>query len=248
MRSGLGVAMAIRKDLTEAHDRAWDRLGRAGTWLNSAEKVSIAEETRSALACIACAHRKEALTPEADVGVHNSASDLHPEWVDVIHRITTDANRLTKRWFDRVVPEVLSTEKYVETIGIIAETIAIDRFHVALGLPLRNLPIPKPGEPSRESVPSARESGAWVPMVNPDDLSDADPAAAYAMYEGRGGANIHRALSLVPACVSGFFDLDDAMYLPDAMLRRFDIEPRAISHSQIELLAARVSALNRCLY
>jgi hypothetical protein len=240
--------MAIRRDLTEAHDRAWDRLGRAGTWLNSAEKVSIAEETRSALSCIACANRKEALTPEADVGVHNSGSDLHREWVDVIHRITTDADRLTKRWFDRVVPEVLSTEKYVETIGVIAETIAIDRFHVALGLPLRNLPTPKPGEPSRESVPSAREAGAWVPMVNPDDLSDADPAAAYAMYEGRGGANIHRALSLVPACVSGFFDLDDAMYLPDAMLRRFDLEPRAISHSQIELLAARVSALNRCLY
>jgi hypothetical protein len=68
------------------------------------------------------------------------------------------------------------------------------------------------------------------------------------MYRNRSAANIHRALSLVPEAVNGFFDLDDAMYLPDALLRKFEEEPRAITHAQIELLAARVSALNRCLY
>jgi len=37
-------------------------------------------------------------------------------------------------------------------------------------------------------------------------------------------------------------------YLPGAVMRDFSREHRAISHPQIELLAARVSALNRCLY
>jgi AhpD family alkylhydroperoxidase len=32
------------------------------------------------------------------------------------------------------------------------------------------------------------------------------------------------------------------------VMRDFSREYRAISHAQIELLAARVSALNRCLY
>ena len=36
---------------------------------------------------------------------------------------------------------------------------------------------------------------------------------------------------------------------PDiALLRQFDREPRAITHAQIELLAARMSALNQCVY
>jgi len=37
-------------------------------------------------------------------------------------------------------------------------------------------------------------------------------------------------------------------YLPGDVMREFSREYRAISHAQIELLAARVSALNRCLY
>ncbi len=63
-----------------------------------------------------------------------------------------------------------------------------------------------------------------------------------------GAVNIHRALSLVPEEVKGFFDLDTAQYLPDAALRDFATEYRDLTHAQIELLAARVSAINRCHY
>jgi len=242
------VEPEIRQDLTDAHNRAWDRLGRPGTWLTAEERVYIASETRSARYCSACTERKNALSPETEVGPHSNGSPLKSGWVDTIHRITTDADRLTKRWFYSVVPSILTVEQYVETVGVIAETIAVDRFHSAMGMVLRELPTPKPGQPSHETVPSAYLSDAWVPTVKPHELGKNDPAAAFKMYTGRGSAHIHQALSLVPASVSGFFDLDDAMYLPDALLRRFDIESRAISHSQIELLAARVSALNRCLY
>jgi len=61
-------------------------------------------------------------------------------------------------------------------------------------------------------------------------------------------ANIMKALSLVPGEVRSFFDLVTHQYLPGAAMRDFAHEYRAISHAQIELLAARVSALNRCLY
>ena len=55
-------------------------------------------------------------------------------------------------------------------------------------------------------------------------------------------------MSLVPAEVRSFFDLVTHQYLPGEVMRDFSREYRAISHAQIELLAARVSALNRCLY
>ena len=67
------------------------------------------------------------------------------------------------------------------------------------------------------------------------------------MYDGLSAVNIHRALSLVPAEVTGFFDLDTAHYLPDAVLRDYGNEYRALTHAQIEFLAARVSAINQML-
>ena len=66
--------------------------------------------------------------------------------------------------------------------------------------------------------------------------------------QAHSAVNIHRALSLVPAEVVGFFDLDTAHHLPDAVLRDYGTEYRALTHAQIEFLAARVSAINQCFY
>jgi len=61
-------------------------------------------------------------------------------------------------------------------------------------------------------------------------------------------ANIRRALTLVPAEMRSWFSLVRVQYLPQAWMRDFPREFRAITHAQIEFLAARVSALNRCIY
>ncbi len=238
----------IREDLESAHARAWLRLASPGAWLTAEEKCAVAAEARAALSCAACAKRKAALSPEQLVPPHYSVSHLDDAWIDLIHRIRTDADRLTPTWFARVVPAVLTVERYVETVGVIAEVTAVDSFHAAMGMPLWPLPAPLPGAPNGVRPSAAKLAGAWVPTVAPEDVSASDPDPVQAMYRNRSAANIHRALSLVPEAVNGFFDLDDAMYLPDALLRKFEEEPRAITHAQIELLAARVSALNRCLY
>ena len=46
----------------------------------------------------------------------------------------------------------------------------------------------------------------------------------------------------------GFFDLDIALYLSQDAIRDFANEYRAISHSQLEFIAAKASAINRCYY
>ena len=83
-----------------------------------------------------------------------------------------------------------------------------------------------------------------MPTVAPEDLTDAEAG----MYDGLSAVNIHRALSLVPAEVTGFFDMDSEHYLPDAQLKDFGTEYRALTHAQTEFLAGRVSAINRCVY
>ncbi|MYF85779.1 MAG: hypothetical protein F4178_04635 [Rhodospirillaceae bacterium] len=113
-----------------------------------------------------------------------------------------------------------------------------------MGLPRHALPAPAPGEPRRRRPAGAKDGLAWMPTVAPEDVTQAEAG----MYDGLAAVNIHRALSLVPAEVVGFFDLDAEHYLPDAQLRDFGTEYRALTHAQIEFLAARVSAINQCVY
>ena len=62
----------IREDLAAAHARAWDRIGRAGSWWDGGQRVAIAAETRHALSCALCRRRKEALSPGPIEGKHDS--------------------------------------------------------------------------------------------------------------------------------------------------------------------------------
>jgi hypothetical protein len=44
----MSARIHVREDLAAAHDRAWARLARAGTWWTGAERVAIAAEARRA--------------------------------------------------------------------------------------------------------------------------------------------------------------------------------------------------------
>lgn len=234
----------IREDLVSAHLRAWRRLGEPGTWLTAHERISVAQEARHAERCRFCDERVQALSPHTVEGEHDSCTDLTAIQVEAIHTIRRDQSRISDAWFEHLLERGMLVTEYVELTGVIASVMAIDRFCDALGLNRHELPQPQPGEPGQHRPRGAKPGLARVPTVAPEDVSEEEAD----LYKGMSGANIHRALSLVPAEVQGFFDLDSAMYLPDAQLRDFANEPRAISHAQIEFLAARVSALNRCYY
>jgi hypothetical protein len=235
----------IRDDLAVAHARGWARIARPGTWWDGISRVAIAAETRHASLCALCRRRKEALSPFAIEGTHDSLGRLPEIAVEVVHRVQTDPGRLGERWYRGVFAGGLTEEQYVEIVSVVAHTVAIDTMARGLGLDLLPLPTPEPGVPSRYRPPGAKPGGAWVPWIEPADAS----AGEVGIYPSdRPPANIMKAMSLVPEEVRSFFDLVTHQYLPGAVMRDFSREYRAISHAQIELLAARVSALNRCLY
>ena len=236
--------LPVRGDLAAAQRRAWARLGSPGEWWSGVVRVAIAEETRAALDCDLCRERKAALSPYAATGTHSAATDLPEVLVEVIHRIRTDPGRLTRRFYEEAVADGLSDAEYVESVGVMATVIAIDSFCDAMGMPRHKLPAPVAGEPRRRRPAGAKEGLAWVPTLAPDDLTEAEAG----MYDGLSAVNIHRALSLVPAEVVGFFDMDSVHYLPDEQLQDFGTEYRALTHAQTEFLAGRVSAINRCVY
>lgn len=238
------LQLPIRASLDRERERAWQRLAAAGTWWSGQQRLDIAAESRHATGCALCQRRKQALSPYTVAGQHDHLGLLSEPMVDIVHRLATDAGRLTKTWLSATLQADVSEEQYVEAIGVVATITALDSFDHALGLPLRPLPPAQAGAPSRHRPAGAKRDLAWVATVAPQDLTNADPDP----YTRHGNKNIHRALSLVPQEVINFFDLDVELYLKDHEIRDFDREYRALSHAQIELLAGRVSLLNGCYY
>jgi alkylhydroperoxidase family enzyme len=176
--------------------------------------------------------------------MHDDAGALPAPVVDLVHRVTTDAARLTRRWYEATLAAGLDPESYVEALGVTTQVISVDAFHHALGLPLEPLPEPRPGEPSRRRPEGAALEDAFVPMLRPDRLAPGERD----LFGGlpRTG-NVLRALSLVPEEVRALTRLSAAQYLTPRQMLRFD-SPRAIDRAQIELIAGRVSALRECFY
>src|SRR6516165_11153453 len=195
--------------------------------------------------CRLCPRRKEALSPAAIEGTHDSLGELAEVVVEVVHRVRNDPGRLSERWFHSVLAAGLSEEQYVETVSVVAHVVAIDTMARGLGFDLLPLPEPEQGGPSQYRPAGVKPGGAWVPWLEPGDLTEQE-AGIYPA--GRPAANIMKAMSLVPDEVKSFFDIVSHQYQGPLEMRDFSREYRAICHAQIELLAARVSALNQCLY
>jgi hypothetical protein len=233
----------IREDLVAAHERAWDRLARAGTWLDGATRVAIAAETRHARGCILCTQQKAALSPFAIKGHHDTLGELSDERVKFIHRVVADPGRLTRNWSEQLRAADVADTDYVEIVSIVAHVTAIDIFGRALGLAEQPLPEPREGAPSHYLPAEARQGEAWLPNIAWDEAGPNEKDFCH----GR-ESNIRKALTLVPDEARSFFDLVSHQYLPGDTMREFSKKIRAITRAQIELLAGRVSAINQCTY
>ena len=228
-----------------AHRRTWERLAAPGQWWTGTERVGIAAAVRAAEDCSLCHARKDALSAAAVEGDHDSDGMLPASAVEAVHHIVTDSARLHRAWFDGLLDAGLEDAAYVELVGVITSVLSIDDLHRGLGLPLEPLPAPQPGDPERRRPSGAAAHGSWVdtvPAVDQLDPADAD------IYGGMPHApNVIAALSLVPNEVRTLLDLGGAHYLSLNEMRDFPAD-RDLSRAAIELVAARVSALNECFY
>ena len=242
--------MQLRVDMAEAQMRAWSQIACPGTWWSGAERVAIAAETRNAGKCRLCADRRNALSSTTDPGAHDGLGILPSPVIDAIHRIYKASGRLGSGWFSRLLASGLSDAHYVELVSIVAVFVAVDTFQYAAGLDRWDLPEPRNGAPTRRRLSGAKPGLGWVATIAPEDRDASDPDL-YGDEPGprrRTGANIHRALSLVPDAMLHWWDMFEPMYQTSAQMRDFSQEPRAVTHAQMEMLAARVAALNRCEY
>jgi len=238
----------VREELESALRHAWAQIGQAGTWWNAEQRVAIASEVRAA---------NVQWHPTGDDETHHTptvaleaARALPQPAMEAIHEIRNNASRIGPSWYRRLVSAGLSEGQYVEIVSLVAIVTAIDTFCAGVGQEAWPLPTPTSGFPSYHWPPNAKQAVTWLSTLAPDQVSSSDPD----LYRDRlgprqrSGANIHLALSAVPQSMIDWWDLFEVMYLNSAQMREFAKEFRSISHAQIELLAARTSALNKCAY
>ena len=245
--AAIGYAAApvpVRDDLPAAHGRAWEQLARPGRYLSGAQRVAAAAEVRAAWSCSLCRERKQALSPAALNGTHEGPGQLPKAMVDAIHRITTDPGRLSRRWFDGIREAGVSDGQYVELVGVVVTIVSVDQFCRGLGVASHPLPAPQDGEPSGVRPQGLCDGGAWVPMLDPrrcgPDESD--------LYPGGRTGNVLRALSLAPDEVRNLKQLSAAHYMGPEEMADLARGTAALDRAQVELVAARVSALRECFY
>jgi hypothetical protein len=237
--------LAIRLDIPAAHRAYWHTLAGPGSWWTGEERVAVAEESRKAVDCPYCAARREALSPYAFPGTHRHGGRLPEVAVDAVHRIVTDQGRITRAWIEDNAANGLSREAYVELVGVVVNVLSIDEFHRALDLPLEPLPVPRPGGISRYRPDMLSDDIGFVPTIPPARAVGREAG----LWPGGRAANVLRALSLVPDALRDWLALSAAQYLAVERMGNFvQDDERSIDRLQMELVAARVSAVNECFY
>jgi len=234
----------VRQDIVNAHIEAWERLAAPGTWLDSERRLAVATEVRQARSCNFCKKIKEALSPHALEGKHQSTGLLLDAEVELIHRGVSDPGRLSEAWTQKVLAGGLTQGEYVEIVGIIASVMIMDTTTMALGANETKLPKKVFGEPARYLPPGAKVKAAWLPIVEPEDAVETDQP----LYPSPKVGYIYRGLSMVPETMRNYWALANTHYISGEFVYQFDKSIRAISRPQMELMAARVSGLHQCAY
>jgi hypothetical protein len=238
------AGVPVRQDLQDTHGALLEYLRGPGCWFTGAERLAIAAESRAAEKCVLCAERKAALSPEHTSGKHTRVSELPDVLVEIAHRLRVDSGRLSRDWFDRQLASGTTDGHYVEAVGIVAMVAGLDAFCAAAGIPRFTLGEPLPGEPARYRPANVKEGIAWVPILAPEDAVGPE----HDLYpEAPMIPNIVRALSLVPDHARMLQLENHSHYIPLPDMTNPTIG-RDLDRLQIELVAARVSALNECFY
>ena len=229
-------ALPIPAELRTLHDRLAAHPARTGTWWSATERVAMVTEARRA-----------ADVGSGDVPDRYVSRDVLPlEICDLIHRIVLQPGQLSRTLYEDLLARGISEGAYVECVGLVAQLVGFDAFARTIGAGRADIAQPEAGEPTRTVPPGADHSrGAWVPMVSPREAVG-DQRAAYDALVG-GAPNILRALSLVPSEHLSMLEVGDTCYLTGDLLD-LDTDDRPLTRPQIELIAARVSAVNECFY
>jgi hypothetical protein len=231
-------AYPIRDDIDQIHAIQFGKLKLPGTWGTGEQRLAIISEARQA------AFHAGILEEPNDPGIIPEI-ELSPVTRRVVGRLAITPKDMDQEFYNQAIEEGLSDSQYVEIVGLVSRFMCFDIFARGIDIPLRPLPSPKSGPPSRKRPKEALIEKAWVPTI-PNFPEGGEISK---ILFGPWQPYIMRGLSLVPEEFTAHFDLEEIQYMPSAHFLEFDYQHHeSLSRPQVEIVAARVSALNECFY
>ena len=143
----------------DGHSRYWNTLANPGNWFTGHQRVEMAREVRSAT--VKFAMRGSSLVTRDGRGSHSTCTSLPESVIEIVHRVATDPNRLTRKWFDDLIASGLTPEAYIEVLGVTIHVFMIDEFCRAIGHFTSCQPVH--GHPARPA--DTVDIGAWVEVL-----------------------------------------------------------------------------------
>lgn len=232
-------AYPVRADLADVHASQLNGLGAPGTWGSGAQRLAVVVEARKA------GYKAGVLEPPAD-GEEGTDAALPEAVRRVIRRLAVSPKDVDQAFYAQALEDGIGDAEYVEIVGLVARITDIDVFARGIGVPLRPLPAPEPGDPSRLRPAEAVPELAWVPTV-PNGPEGGETAKT--LYGPHPKSYIVRGLSLVPDELNAHVALEEVQYLPLQRIREWDYQHHeGLTRPQVEVVAGRISALNECFF
>lgn len=222
---------AVRPEVAAAVRRAWAHIAATGEWWTGPERIAIAATARAAATDgrdgADDPHRGAEDPPDGGAPRPSGVPRLPAPAREAAARIAARPASVTERWV-RAQVEALGLERYVELVGVVARTTAVDTLTRLLDAPPEPWPEPADGQPRRRRADDLRDGPAWVPMGR----FRAPPIV----------------LAAVPAEVEAQNDLSDVLYMPGAAMERLDAWRGPLHRAHLETVATTVSHANQCFY
>ena len=251
----------FRPEICMLHNKFLKSLTEPGLFLNSHTRIEVAKECRASRNCPFSFDMKDQPFDTNIVTGYPSKSILPVGYIDLIRRTMNGAGRLVleeeigKEYFTKWC-SVHSPGEYVEIVAVTVMMCQVDTFHLALGLPLVDFPMPiDPTEPMKQLASDGLgEHSSWVPTMDPlkatGKVYDTYTMKFLSKFTGREGpkrqpesmANILKQLSAIPDDHQQF-----AMHCM-IMYAQSRAPGRPLKADQVEFIAARTSKINDCAY
>ena len=214
----------VDEEIIQSFGIIWDHLGESGAWWTGAQRIAIAEEVRIS-----------APRPLWDKAPHlGSFSDevdgqLTYFEKGIVERVTVEPSSIDLETYQEIISRI-GEDKYAELAAVVSQVVPIDHLHDALGIEREQLPPVNDTATTMERPEDLVYDVGFLPTLPTDGLPHVAVALSLALADNA------RRMLLVRSMYSGQ-SFEEMVWTH-----------RNLSRPQIELVAARTSALNECFY
>tara|TARA_Y100000741_G_scaffold151196_1_gene114109 strand:+ start:4049 stop:4723 length:675 start_codon:yes stop_codon:yes gene_type:complete len=220
----LSLKTIVPDEVIQSFEIVWQNLGKPGAWWTGHQRIEIAQEVRNS-SQPTLVERVNDLSRYS----HQETESLSPYVRAVVRKIAYESSTIDKSAYDSIV-EVLGQDRYAELAAIITQVAPIFTLADILGYSREKLPTAHDGAPTKERPEDLVNDVAFLPTFSPNGLPHVAVSLSLAQADNA------RRMLLVRSMYSGT-NFGEMIW-----------EHRSLSRQQIELVAARTSAINECFY